>query len=323
MNKTNEFEGAASLLPAALRQAVMHLPDELSQRIQEIRLRQNAPLVLSAPEGDYFVTESGQARRHPEGRLLVCTGSHLSDCFQILCDFSVHTHQSEIRRGYIAARNGCRAGIAGTAVTEQGKIVSVRSITSLCLRVSRRHDGCAGELARRLSAGGRLGSALICGEPASGKTSLLKDLARGFSMGNYGGGCRVAVVDERGELSGGGGLSLCDMLLHYPKAEGIEQAVRCLAPEMVLFDELGTVAETEAVLAGLNSGVTAVATAHGHDLNALLRRPQVRLALEKGAFEHIVLLEGRGKPGRIRRIFSAVEALSSSLTPSDGGKAGC
>ena len=89
-------------------------------------------------------------------------------------------------------------------------------------------------------------STLICGEPASGKTSLLRDLARGLSSGDYGEIRRVAVVDERGELSGAGELPLCDVLRGCPKAEGIQQAVRCLSPEVVLFDELGSREETQA-----------------------------------------------------------------------------
>ena len=308
----NGFEDAVSCLPSPLRQVVLQIPPEISAMVQEIRLRQDAPLMLSTPRGEFFVTKTGQAGVHPAGDLLLCTRAHLSDCFQILCDYSVHTHQQEISHGYIAVKNGCRAGIAGAAVTENGRVTSVRGITSLCLRIPRRHDGSARELARRLLVGGRLYSTLLCDEPASGKTSLLRDLARGMSTGEYGARLRTAVVDERGELSGNGCLSLCDILLHCPKAQGIEQAVRCLAPEVVLFDELGTVEETEAVLAGLNSGVSAVATAHCRDISTLLRRPQVKRALEQGAFEKIVLLKGRAHPGSIDRILSADEVLGNS-----------
>lgn len=143
-------------------------------------------------------------------------------------------------------------------MVEDGAVVSVRTLTSLCIRVARSHNGCADELKRLLDRDGLRGM-LICGEPSSGKSSLLRDLARQLADD----GRRVAVVDERGELSGHLPLPRCDVLKGYPKPEGIQQAVRCLAPDVVIFDELGTGEETDAVCAGLNAGVTAIASAHG------------------------------------------------------------
>lgn len=107
--------------------------------------------------------------------------------------------------------------------------------------------GCADPLLNRLLQGGRIAGALICGEPSSGKTSLLRDMARQLSDGSRGRRYHVAVVDERGELGADRGLPECDVLLYCPKEKGIEQAVRCLAPDVVLFDELGTPEETRAV----------------------------------------------------------------------------
>lgn len=321
----NGYAEAAACLPSALREVLLRVPPEIAGRVQEIRLRQEAPVVLSTPQGEWFITQEGRITPRPSEDTLRCGRALLSDCFQILCDFSVHTHQQELRQGFIAVKNGCRAGVAGTAVVENGQILSLRNVTSLCLRVARRHDGCARELSRQLApdaAGGRsatLCSALICGEPASGKTSLLRDLARGWSTGEYGQLRRVAVVDERGELSGEGGLSLCDVLRGCPKAEGIQQAVRCLSPEVVLFDELGSREETQAVLAGLNAGTAAVATAHGRDLSSLLHRPQIRLALSQGAFDKVVLLRGRKHPGETDILLTAEEALQGKIDQEETG----
>lgn len=152
-----------------------------------------------------------------------------------------------------------------------------------------------------------LRSALIAGEPSSGKTSLLRDLARQLAGGRMGRRYRTVVVDERGELSGEGGLSECDVLLHCPKGAGIQQAVRCLAPDVILFDELGSAEEVQAVLAGLNAGVAAVASAHCRDIPSLLRRPCVRMALDSGAFDCVVALDGRKSPGVWRRIYETGE----------------
>ena len=311
-NVSQGFEKAAAYLPSGLQRYLVRLPDGLKRRVQEIRLRAGGPLVLSAPDGEWRLDTGGEPVLHSRRPLVECSPAQLEECFLRLCNFSVHTHQAEICRGFVTADDGCRAGIAGSAVREGDRIVSVRGITSLCLRVSRRHDGCAGELYRLVSDQGRLRSALLCGEPASGKSSLLKDLARQLSEGGDGEGprYRVSVADERGELSGGSGLSGCDVLRGYPKAEGIEQAVRCLAPDVVLFDELGSLEETAAVLQGLNAGVAAITTAHCRDVPSLLRRPQLKAALLSGAFDYVVFLEGRKNPGHIARVLKAGDLLA-------------
>lgn len=296
------FIKASAYLPEALQYTVNKLPDSLQSRVQEIRLRLNAPLTLSAPDGDWMLTTGGEATGIEKGNLLLCNKNELEECFLMLCEYSVHTHQQELRKGFITAPNGCRAGIAGTAVVENGEITSVRAITSICLRVARRHDGCASRLAAILDEENRLHSALICGEPSSGKSSLLKDLARQLSTGFGGRRFRIAVVDERGELSGDDSLNRCDVLRYCPKAEGIQQAVRCFAPDAVLFDELGTSGEVKAVLEGLNSGAASIATAHCRDQNTLMRRPQLRAAVDSGAFEKVIFLKGRRFPGEIAEI---------------------
>ncbi len=299
-----EFTAAAAYLPPAIREAVLRMPWESQRITQEIRLRAGAPVALSTPAGELLVTQSGQVREHGTEGALICDAAQVEDCFQRLCDYSVHAHQQEIRQGYISTRNGCRAGIAGSVVTENGAIVAMRQVTSICLRIARRHDGCAQSLAAALTDTGGVHSALLAGEPSSGKTSLLRDLARQLASGRFGRRYRTAVVDERGELSANGGLTGCDVLLHCPKGEGIQLAVRCLAPDVVFFDEIGSMEEVQAVTAGLNAGVPAIASAHCRDLPSLLRRAPIRAALESGAFDFVVLLEGRRTPGSWHRILS-------------------
>ncbi|MBO5797303.1 MAG: Flp pilus assembly complex ATPase component TadA, partial [Clostridia bacterium] len=136
-------------------------------------------------------------------------------------------------------------------------------------------------------------SLLICGQPASGKTTLLRDLicrlATGISPR------RLTVVDERGELLLDNDQP-CEVLLGYPKAVGIEQALRTLSPEGIVFDELGSEEEVKAVLQCLNSGVAAICTLHADGIESLKRRPAARAALQSGAFEYVALLSGRRAP---------------------------
>lgn len=193
-----DFQRAIACLPAPLRDRLQGVPAAVQDRVQEIRLRAGAPVELSGGGRSLLLTQSGDVTELRRTSPYICDAALLAECFQALCEYSVHTHQQEIRRGFISTRTGCRAGIAGSAVTENGEILSMRQITSICLRVARRHTGCADPLLNRLLQGGRIAGALICGEPSSGKTSLLRDMARQLSDGSRGRRYHVAVVDERG-----------------------------------------------------------------------------------------------------------------------------
>jgi len=282
----------APYLPPEWMTLLTGLPTQVADRVQEVRVRAGQPLTVSLPEGERYVCGGGITALRQRG-LAVCCAQQVEECFMRFCDHSVYAHEWELRQGYVAVPGGVRVGVAGTAVMHQSGIASVQAVTALCIRLPRHLRGCADWLHRILTAPGYPVSTLLVGEPSSGKTTLLRDLAVGLAAQHH----RVAVVDERGELSGPEGLPGCDVLLGYPKAEGIYQAVRCLAPEVVLFDELGDEMEAGAVASCAHAGVAVVATLHGRTTAEMGWRPLSRLLLEQRAFDNWVFLSGRRSPG--------------------------
>lgn len=124
-------------------------------------------------------------------------------------------------------------------------MTAVREITSVNLRIAREIYGAADPLIRGYLAD-RLRGILLVGAPASGKTTLLRDLARQLADGAVGRYVKVCVVDESGEIgaaSGGGiqnDLGVCsDLLSGYPKDRGLQIALRYLSPEVIICDEVG------------------------------------------------------------------------------------
>ena len=273
-------------------EALERLPSEVTAKAQEIRVRAGQPLTVSLPQGDRYVCADGVTTLRQRG-LIVCSPAQVERCFLRFCEDSVYAHQWELCRGYIAVPGGIRVGIAGRAVMHQGEIASVQAVTSLCVRLPRRLDGCAAPLLEWVTPWGYPVNALLIGEPSSGKTTLLRDLAVQLARCCH----RVTVVDERGELTGLETLEGCDVLLGYPKAEGIRQAVRCLAPEVILFDELGEEAEAQAVAACAHAGVAVMATLHGRTPQEMAHRPIARMLMACSAFDRWVFLAGRGNPG--------------------------
>ena len=280
-------------LPEEWLSALRRVDPRDAGAVQEIRLRRGEPLTLSLPRGEWFLTESGALTQVRQSRMPICDDRRLETCFLRFCDDSVYAHEEELRQGFIAVAGGIRVGVAGTAVTESGAVRSVRGVTSLCVRLPRRHAGCAASVLPFVTAGECLHSILLVGEPSSGKTSLLRDLALSLAKSHY----RIAVVDERGELAGLDGLAGCDVLCGYPKPVGIRQAVRCLAPQAVIFDELGDDAEVEAILSCAHAGVAVIASMHGRDRTEIANLPSVRRLARAAVFEEWVFLAGRRAPG--------------------------
>ena len=183
-----------------------------------------------------------------DGRLVKCSApfsrQDIGECFLELCGNSVHSFAREISEGYITLPGGHRVGFCGTAVEQGGRLFTLKDISSLNIRFAREVRGCAEELCARAFSGG-LCSLIVCGKPLSGKTTVLRDIAR--ILGDT---RRVAVVDTRGEIAGvyGGVPALdigenTDVLNGYSRGEGIMCALRSLSPEVIICDEIGGDAE--------------------------------------------------------------------------------
>lgn len=267
----------------------------LSENIQELRLRRDAPVTVSLPNGERFLTRHGLTRVR-QSDVFICSRQRLETCFFAFCGQSVYAHQWELEQGYIAVEGGIRVGVAGTAVIRDGAVCSVQNVTSLCIRLPRRVAGCARPLLPLVLVGDAPAGTLLVGPPSCGKTTLLRDLATLLVAR----GRRVTVVDERGELSLGGALSGCDVLRGYPKAVGIRQAVRCLAPDVILLDELGDGTELAAVADCAHAGVAVVASLHGQSPSEMARQPFVCDLVRRRIFSRWVFLQGRKTPGQIR-----------------------
>ncbi len=291
------WERAIDVLPHDIRERLRQVPESVRDTVQEIRFRAGCPVLL---------TGAGVCRRLDDR---ISDAQDLARLFAHLCAHSVYSHQEEIRHGYISTANGCRAGIAGQAVMENGDIVSVREIRSICLRLAREHRGCAAPLLPYINGNGRLCGVLICGGPAGGKTTVLRDLIRLLSEDKRL-PRQLSVVDERGELTATFSEDRrFDVLCGYTKQQGMEQALRTLSPEGIVFDELGDEEDIRAVVHCLHCGVAAIGSVHADGMEGVRSRRALRPLLESGGVDFLVFMRGREAPGKIESIVTAKEVL--------------
>ena len=298
------FQAAQCLSPAVYRVIEPHF-FEFENTAQEIRLRVCRPLSLVCRGKPLFFTLSGNVTDLPCGDLFTVSRAALEDTFQRMCDYSVYARQDEIVNGFVTLRGGHRAGVSGTAVCADGKISNVRGISSVNIRVAREYRGCAAGICKIVKS--THGGVLLCGEPCSGKTTMLRDLARLLSNE---GTQSVALIDERGELAAcvngepQNDVGLCDVYDGYPKAEAIRQAVRSMAPQLILCDEIGGSEDAAAVAQCQNCGVRVIATAHAGSMEELRRRKPLQAILDSGAFSVFVFLKGHEQAGQTAYVVS-------------------
>ena len=312
MNDKERFKQAVGCISLQLQRRLMPLAEQIGQTAMEIRLRINRPLCIVCTDNTYYVMKNGGLSNAPVSSEMLCISRvDISDTFHNICNYSVYMRQNEIVNGFITLKGGHRAGICGTAVCDNSKITNIRDISSINIRIARERKGCGKDLIRSVK---RIDKGLlICGAPCSGKTTVLRDIARLLST-EYG-KC-VSLIDERGELAGTmsgiaqDDIGMCDVFDCYQKSDAINQAIRSMAPDIVVCDEIGSQRDFEALEHSLNCGVSIIATAHAADKYELRKRECIYKLARMGAFPNIVFLSDKNHPGKITSVAEAKDVFS-------------
>lgn len=280
--------------PEKLRLALSGLSSKKAEELYEIRLKSEQPVVLVFSTEKHFVTDSGRVTDFYNSNVLRLSDYELKQVFQRMCSYSVYSMTENICNGFITIENGCRVGVYGTAVVEDSAVVSVRNIKGLNIRLAGDFSDISADVYKLFE--NSKPSILICGPPLSGKTTLIKDLCRNLSdKFSY----KISLIDERAEFVNYYPGFNTDVLTGYPKSVGIMQSVRTLSPEVVVFDELGTSDEAEAVLDGMNSGVSFVMSIHCDNKEELKKKKQLKVLNEMKVIDYFVFLKDRAEVSEI------------------------
>ena len=292
-----KFDEAISCLSPGLKARLAILPESLKRTAHEIRIRLGVPIILVCENAGVFVGDNGRISYMSASGLPKVSENDIKESLNTICGYSLHSCQDSLNEGYVTVKGGHRVGIAARAVTECGKVRGIKDVSFLNVRIARQVFEVADDIYRKFFSYDPQ-NLIISGPPSSGKTTVLRDLARKLSDFGGNNSYRTCIIDERDEIAATfGGQAQNDVgenscvLSGFPKSQGIIHAIRSLSPQIILFDEIGENDEIASIKQGLSSGVNFVFTVHAGTAAELSRREQIRRLYETGAFEHIVLLK--------------------------------
>ena len=135
--------------------------------LTEIRLRINCPLIIFIKNNEYVISE------------YIVNEEDIKTAFNLITEYSAYSFESSIRNGYITIPGGHRVGLGGQVVMDDKGINIIKNIKFMNYRIS--HDlknaGC--ELVNKIVE--EKENLLIISPPGLGKTTLLRNIIRGYS----------------------------------------------------------------------------------------------------------------------------------------------
>lgn len=245
----------------------MTITDDL-QKLLDILPQDLQQVLESHPKRDSLVEVVLDLGRRPEARFpnqaeylseVPVTQEQIDDCIQ--------------RVGIFGGDN--RAGIEQTL----HRISAIRNrtgkIIGLTCRVGRAVFGTIGMI-RDLVETGK--SILMLGRPGVGKTTALREIARVLADDLH---KRVVIIDTSNEIAGDGDVAhpaigrARRMQVAHPNQQHqvMIEAVENHMPEVIVIDEIGTELEALAARTIAERGVQLVGTAHGNQIENLIKNP--------------------------------------------------
>ena len=243
--------------------------------INEIRIRLGQKILVKTYCGAFFVP-------------FVADDAYIESVVDSVTNNSRYAFEETISEGYVDYAGGIRVGLVGEGWNNGDRSV-FRKFYSLCIRIPheiKSYSALPDELLNDFD------NTLLVSPPGGGKTTLLRECAYRLSLKHD-----LLIIDERSEICGKNLVishgKRADIIQGIPKKRAFETAIRTMAPEIVVCDELFGEEDFCAVERIIFSGIKVMATFHADG--------KVRPALDR-LFANKIYLSSKPHPGSIKSI---------------------
>ncbi len=262
-------------------------------KLFEIRIRALQKVIINYNFNKFFLGTSGILK--DSNGAITATNLDIENIISALTEKSLYAYNENIKDGFLTSKNGVRVGLCGTMVVENGKIITLKNISSLCIRIPHEIIGCSNDIFYHCLKNTPK-NLLIISPPGYGKTTILKDLIRNYNQNTN---LNLLVIDERGELAVHG--KNIDVLKQSNKEYAIQIATKSMSPDVMFMDELMTNNDFLGAYKAKNSGIKVIATAHAENVYDLLKK----FIKAKEVFDYFILLNKGNIPGEIKAIYNS------------------
>lgn len=261
------------------------------ENLCELRLRAGKPVVINYKGRYSYLCERG-INGSVNGSLYA-DYNELEEIVFRASEYSMYSVTEQLKQGFLTGNKGERIGIVGSFVYENGKVFTVKEITSLNIRVPHEILGCSDGIYDICLKGG-LKNVLVLSAPGRGKTTILRDLARRICDNNI---INVLINDERNEIAAAyKNFTLnigayCDVIRYTYKKDAFSSAVRAMRPDVIITDELASTEDVQAVCDCIRSGVNVIASVHMKDIEYFKNSDIFAPLIYERMFDYYALLD--------------------------------
>lgn len=271
----------------------------------ELRLRAGSPVMANISGENHYISSSGITENIDEA--FVVSRGFLQSVIQKLSNNSLYTINDQLIDGYVTISGGIRVGVCGEVVQTDGKIKTVKNISSLNFRFPHNVKNCSLPVYNYIVSNGRCRNTLIVSPPGAGKTTLLRDLI--YQLTQREKYLNILVVDERQELAeifNGKDifrLTNIDVISNSTKKYAFNNGIRSMKPSLIVTDEIDIDRDIFDIKNAITSGVSVIASIHAKSVFDLREKSPLFNSFTYPLFDRYIVLSSENGVGTIEGVY--------------------
>lgn len=271
----------------------------------ELRLREGSPVIVNISGENYYLGKNNMTKNSNEA--LCVSRGFLSSVIQKISNNSIYTINDQMIDGYVTIAGGIRVGVCGEVVSVDGKVRTIKNISSLNFRFPHNIRNCSLPIYNYVVGDNGVYNTLIVSPPGAGKTTMLRDLI--YQMSFRENLINILVCDERKELSeifGGNEITKLknvDIVSGSTKKFAFSNGIRSMKPSVIVTDEIDLGRDIDDIKNALTSGVKVIASIHANSVFDLKKKSAFSDIIYNNLFDRYIVLSCANGVGTIEGVY--------------------